>query len=135
MTSHVLTALQNVQNKQFRKLRLAHGGFTHGKGEDVKAKMQALQVRWPFFNGPHVPHTNLYVGAHTSIVSPLCLPYATQKQTGVAFLPVFAASHVPGKLQQKSAKAFAGFCLSRRFLIARCVFLYCICRHSSLALL
>ena len=33
-----------MQNRQFRKLRLAHGGFTRGKGEDIKARMQMLQV-------------------------------------------------------------------------------------------
>ncbi|CAO2650533.1 Nn.00g018250.m01.CDS01 [Neocucurbitaria sp. VM-36] len=37
------TVEKNVQNRQFRKLRLAHGGFTRGKGEDVKARMQVLQ--------------------------------------------------------------------------------------------
>ncbi|KAF1840938.1 uncharacterized protein K460DRAFT_389454 [Cucurbitaria berberidis CBS 394.84] len=37
------TVEKNVQNKQFRKLRLANGGFTRGKGEEVKARMQILQ--------------------------------------------------------------------------------------------
>ncbi|KAJ9634511.1 hypothetical protein H2199_008968 [Coniosporium tulheliwenetii] len=37
------TVEKNVQNKQFRKLKLAHGAFAHGKGEDAKLKFQMLR--------------------------------------------------------------------------------------------
>jgi SWI/SNF-related matrix-associated actin-dependent regulator of chromatin subfamily A3 len=40
-----LTKIKNVQNKQLRKLTLAHNGFAHRKSEDSKARMQLLQVR------------------------------------------------------------------------------------------
>ncbi|KAH7122800.1 P-loop containing nucleoside triphosphate hydrolase protein, partial [Dendryphion nanum] len=40
------TVEKNVQNKQLRKLRLAHGGFSHGKAEEAKTRMRRLEVRF-----------------------------------------------------------------------------------------
>jgi hypothetical protein len=80
MTLQRLTDLQNVLNKQFRKLKLAHGGFTHGKGEDARARIQALQVRRPCFHNPY-DHILTFAGADTSVVKISSPPHATQKES------------------------------------------------------